>query len=115
LASDQRPELCEVIITAPDAEWLASFTRRLVADRLAAGAHEITTIRSIYRWRDEVHDHPEARVTLHTRTEHVPAIASRADAEHPYEVPCVMAIPIQAGGAAYLEWIISQTDPAATG
>lgn len=115
MTSDQRPEVCEVIITAPDAEWLAQFTRRLVEDRLASGAHQVTTIRSIYRWQGEVHDRAEARVAIHTRLQHVPAIAARADAEHPYEVPCVFALPIQAGGAAYIQWILSETDPAATG
>jgi periplasmic divalent cation tolerance protein len=109
LASDQRPAVCEVVITAPDAEWLAAFTRRLVADRLAAGAHEVTAIRSIYRWRGELRDHGEARVALHTRTELVPAIAARADQEHPYEVPCVIALPIETGGRAYIDGILSET------
>ena len=111
MTSEQRPEVCEVIITAPDAEWLAQFTRRLVADRLAAGAHEITAIRSIYRWQGELHDHGEARVALRTRTELVSAIAARADEEHPYEVPCVFALPIETGGLAYIDWILSETEP----
>lgn len=29
-------EICEVVITAPDAEWLATFTAELVRNRLAA-------------------------------------------------------------------------------
>jgi hypothetical protein len=32
-------ELCEVVITTPDSDWLVEFTRRLVEDRLAASAH----------------------------------------------------------------------------
>jgi periplasmic divalent cation tolerance protein len=102
-------DVCEVVITAPDAKWLAEFTRRLVEDRLVAGAHEVTAIRSIYRWAGEVHDRPEARVALHTRTELVPAIADRADAEHPYEVPCVVALAIETGSPAYLDWIRTET------
>src|SRR4051794_2960012 len=94
LASD----VCEVVITAPDADWLAGFTRRLVEDRLAAGAHEVIAIRSIYRWQGEIREHAEARVAIHTRRELVPAIAARADEEHPYEVPCVIALPIETGG-----------------
>ncbi len=31
-------DICEVVITAADADWLARFTRRLVEDRLAEGA-----------------------------------------------------------------------------
>jgi periplasmic divalent cation tolerance protein len=60
-------DLCEVIITAADADWLVEFTRRLVEARLAASGHNVSPIRSIYRWRGEIHDHAEARVALHTR------------------------------------------------
>ncbi|GAA2528158.1 divalent-cation tolerance protein CutA [Winogradskya humida] len=101
--------VCEVVITAADAEWLAGFTRRLVEDRLAACGHQITPIRSIYRWDNAVHDEAEARVALHTRASLVPEIIARADAEHAYDVPCVLALPITDGNPAYLEWIIQET------
>lgn len=102
-------EICEVIITAPDAEWLAAFTRRLVDDQLAACGHNIAAVRSIYRWRGATHDEHEARVALHTRTDLVPAIVDRANAEHPYEVPCVIATPVVAGNPAYVQWVLDET------
>ncbi len=40
-------DVVEVIITGPEAEWLAAFTRRLVDDRLVACGHNIASIRSI--------------------------------------------------------------------
>jgi periplasmic divalent cation tolerance protein len=33
----------------------------------------------------------------------------RANAEHPYDVPCVIALPILAGNPDYLAWIESET------
>ena len=99
----------EVVITAADAEWLAAFTRRLVADRLAACGQQVAAIRSIYRWDGEIHDDPEARVALHTRASLVDRIVERANAEHPYDVPCVLALPVAAGNPAYLEWVLSET------
>jgi periplasmic divalent cation tolerance protein len=102
-------EFCEVIITAGDPDWLASFTKRLVEDRLAACGQSITAIRSIYRWQGEVHDDPEARVALHTRASLVPVIVERTNEEHSYDVPCVLALPIIDGNPAYLEWIKSET------
>jgi periplasmic divalent cation tolerance protein len=101
-------EVCEVIITAPDPDWLAAFTRRLIDDHLAASGH-IFPIRSIYRWQGQVHDTTEARVALHTRTALVPAIIDRTNAEHPYDVPCVVALPMVQGNAAYLRWIADET------
>ena len=70
-------DLCEVVITAPDPDWLVEFTRQLVADRLAASGHNITPIRSIYRWQGEIYDRPEARVALHTRRDLVARIVER--------------------------------------
>jgi len=102
-------EICEVVITADSADWLAAFTRRLVEDRLAACGQQVASIRSIYRWQGEVHDEPEARVALHTRLDLVPRIVERADAEHPYDVPCVLALPVADGNPAYLDWVVGQT------
>jgi periplasmic divalent cation tolerance protein len=99
----------EVVITAADPAWLAAFTRRLVDDRLAACGHQIEAIRSIYRWQGEVHDEPEARVALHTRAALVDRIVERANAEHPYDVPCVLALPVLAGNPVYLEWVLRET------
>jgi uncharacterized protein involved in tolerance to divalent cations len=49
-------EIWEVIITAPDADWLAEFARKLVEERLVACGHNIHTIRSISRWDGAIHD-----------------------------------------------------------
>ena len=87
-------DICELVITAPDADWLTEFGRRLVTDRLAASVHNVTPVRSIYRWQGQVHDRPEARAAVHTRTALVASIIDRLDDEHPYEVPGVYALPI---------------------
>jgi periplasmic divalent cation tolerance protein len=103
-------QICEVVVTAADGEWLAGFTRRLVEDRLAACGHQTAAIRSIYRWEGAVHDDQEARVALHTRASLVERIVARADAEHPYDVPCVLALPVLGGNPAYLDWVLAMTD-----
>jgi uncharacterized protein involved in tolerance to divalent cations len=66
----------------------------LVEDRLFAGGHHIERIRSVYRWDGGIHDKLEARVALHTRTEIVPQLVDRTNAEHPCEVPCSLALPV---------------------
>jgi periplasmic divalent cation tolerance protein len=108
-------EICEVVITADDADWLAEFTRTLVSERLVACGHNIVPIRSIYRWEGKVEDATEARVGLHTRLSLVPQIVERANADHPYDVPCVIALPVQAGNPAYIQWVLDETDAAEKG
>ncbi|MGY1813951.1 divalent-cation tolerance protein CutA [Blastococcus sp. SYSU D00820] len=106
-------EYCEVVVTAGDPEWLVGFTRTLVEERLAACGQHVTAVRSVYRWDGAVHDEPEARVALHTRRSLVPEIVARADELHPYDVPCVIALPLVAGNPAYLAWLAAETrDPA---
>jgi periplasmic divalent cation tolerance protein len=70
--------LCEVVITAPDPEWLKSFSRKLVEDRLAASAHNFAPVRSVYRWHGEIYERTEGRVSPpvgfpRTRRQPVPA------------------------------------------
>jgi periplasmic divalent cation tolerance protein len=101
--------VCEVVITAADPEWLAGFTRRLVEERLAACGQQVAAVRSIYRWEGAVHDEAEARVGLHTRRSLVPAIVARTAELHPYDVPCVIALPLTGGSPAYLEWVAAGT------
>ena len=102
-------DFCEVVVTATDADWLAGFTRTLVEERLAACGHVIPAVRSVYRWEGAVHDEAEARVGLHTRRSLVPAIVARTSELHPYDVPCVLAVPLVGGNPAYLEWLAAET------
>jgi periplasmic divalent cation tolerance protein len=101
-------EISQVVITAPDVEWLKDFVRRLLAARLCAGSH-IDTIRVMYWWDDTINERDEGRVFLHTRTELVPQIVDLTNQEHPYQVPCVSATPVTTGNPAYLEWIVAET------
>ena len=102
-------DICEVVITAGDAATLASLTRTLVEERLAACGQNIASVRSIYRWEGMVQDDPEARVGIHTRTALVPELVDRVKRLHPYDVPCIIALPVIAGNPDYLEWVRAET------
>jgi len=102
-------EICEVIITAPDADWLAQFTRQLVVQRLAACGHNIAAIRSIYRWEGKIYDVSEARVALHTRRSLVGRIVEQTNRDHPYEVACVIATAVVDGNPSYMRWVSDET------
>jgi periplasmic divalent cation tolerance protein len=114
MEDDMDDECCEVVVTAADAGWLAGLTRDLVDRRLAACGHHLAGIRSVYRWEGAVHDEPEARVALHTRRALVPAIVEHVTAVHPYDVPCVIALPLVDGAPDYLAWVRAETQPTST-
>ena len=98
-----------MVITAGDPEWLASFVHALVEERLCACGQVVAPIRSIYRWKGSVHDETEARVFLHTRVDLVPRVIERAVSDHPYDVPCVIAVPLVDGNSAYVDWVLAET------
>jgi periplasmic divalent cation tolerance protein len=103
-------DLCEVVITAPDPEWLLDLTRQLVTEGLCASVHNFAPVRSIYRWRGEIFERVEGRASLHTRMSLVSAIVERVKASHPYEIPGISARPIVSGNPDYLQWIVNETN-----
>jgi periplasmic divalent cation tolerance protein len=88
---------CEVIVTAPDADWLADLCHQLVDARLAASAHVVHPVTSIYRWRGSVHTTPEARAFLRSRRALLDELVAYVVARHPYEVPNITALPLVGG------------------
>jgi periplasmic divalent cation tolerance protein len=104
-------DLCEVVITAPDPDWLLDVTRQLVSDGLCASVHNFSPVRSIYRWQGKVYERTEGRASLHTRKSRVAEIVERVKSQHPYDVPGISTRPIEDGNPDYLEWMLRETDP----
>jgi periplasmic divalent cation tolerance protein len=100
---------CEVVITAPSAEWLSAFAKDLVRTGLCASAQTIATVQSVYRWNGEVREATEARVALRTRLTLVPRIVALTRDTHPYDEPSIVALPLVAGSPSYLQWIYDET------
>jgi len=104
------PRIVDVSITAPDAAWLAEHTRNLIEQRLVASGNIIPTIRSIYRWQDEIEDENEAYAILHTRLEHVDEIIRQTKEAHPYDTAHVLATQIIKADPDYRKWVESETE-----
>lgn len=79
-----------------------------VSEGLAASAHVFQHIRSVYRRRGDVIERTEGRMSLHTRTELIPAIVERVKSVHPHEVPGISARPIIDGNPEYLRWMAAE-------
>lgn len=98
-----------VLVTAPSAERAAEIARALVEERLAACGNVVPGLRSIYRWEGKVQDDAEALLLLKTTRARFDALRDRVLALHPYEVPEVIALPVEAGSERYLAWIRGET------
>jgi periplasmic divalent cation tolerance protein len=98
-----------VLVTAPTPERAAEIARAVVEERLAACGNVVPGIRSIYRWEGKVQDEAEALLVLKTTRARFEALRDRVLALHPYEVPEVIALRVEAGSSAYLAWIAQET------
>ena len=94
-----------VLTMLPTADAAAELARVLVQEKLAACCNILPAVRSIYRWEDKLQDENEVLVLIKTRSEQFERLKARVLELHPYEVPEVIAIPVEAGYAGYLEWM----------
>ncbi|MFA6034904.1 MAG: divalent-cation tolerance protein CutA [Myxococcota bacterium] len=98
-----------VLMTAPDPVKAAELGRAAVDRGFAACASVVPGLRSIYRWKGGIQDEPEALVIFKTTRAHLDSLEGVIKAGHPYEVPEIIAIPIEAGHGPYLKWITEST------
>jgi periplasmic divalent cation tolerance protein len=93
------------LTTAPSVEVAERIGRSVVEERLAACANVVPGVTSIFRWKGAVERESEVLVVLKTTAEGVEALERRVVELHPYEVPEVVAFPVEAGHAPYLDWV----------
>jgi len=98
-----------VYITAADRDEALAVGRALVEARLAACANVVDGMRSIYWWRGAIEEADEAVVVVKTRKANMDALIAKVRAMHSYDCPCIVALPIVAGNADYLDWIEAET------
>lgn len=98
-----------VLVTTPTPERAAEIARAVVEERLAACGNVLPGIRSIYRWEGKVEDEGEALLVLKTTRARFDALRERVLDLHPYQVPEVVALAIDAGSAPYLAWLAAET------
>ena len=100
-----------VFCTCPDQDTAAAIASRLVAEKLAACVNILPGLTSVYEWEGKVETDPESLLIIKTAGDRLGALTRRIETLHPYEVPEVIALPIEDGLPAYLNWITDETRP----
>ena len=90
------------VATTEDAERIA---RSLVEKGVAACVNVVPGVVSFYRWKGRLERDAEVLLVIKTRGESFEALKTALLAEHPYEVPELVALPIAAGHEPYLAWL----------
>jgi periplasmic divalent cation tolerance protein len=94
-----------IYCTCPDQVVAERIATALVSERLAACVNIVPGITSIYRWQGDVHSDPELLLIIKARGDVYPALEARIRTLHAYDVPEIIALPIQQGSGDYLAWL----------
>lgn len=99
------PAVLLCLCTCPDAASAQQLAETLVGERLAACVNRLPGVLSTYRWQDEVHADGEELLLIKTTAACFEALKARLLELHPYELPELIALPVERGHAAYLDWV----------
>ncbi|MFD7707884.1 divalent-cation tolerance protein CutA [Streptomyces sp. NPDC059785] len=97
--------------TVDDEERAQVLARGAVENRLAACAHIDAPFTAVYRWKGAVETAREWRVSYKTTLDRLPELEAWVTAEHPYDVPEWITLPVTGGSDAYLAWVVEETRP----
>lgn len=98
-------------VTAPDRETARQLARRVIEKEAAACANVLPGMRSVYRWQGRVVEADEAVLIVKTTRDHADAATRILVDAHPYDEPCVIALPVDGstGAQPFLDWIRAET------
>ncbi len=105
------PEAIIVLTTLPDQEAAEKFAAGLIENRLAACVNVLSPARSHYRWRGAIQADAEVPLLIKTVRARYAALEAWMRANHPYELPEIVAVPIERGLPAYLDWLAAECQP----
>jgi periplasmic divalent cation tolerance protein len=98
-----------VLTNLPDRPAAEALAKSLIEARLAACVNILAPCRSVYRWQGAVETADEVPLLVKTTEARYAALEAAIRAQHPYELPEVIAVPIAHGLPDYLAWVAAET------
>ena len=103
------PRVLLVFTNMPDHASAAALAAALVEARLVACVNVLAACTSVYRWQGAVETASEVPVLMKTTLARYAALEAAIRARHPYELPEIVAVPVDHGLPAYLDWVAAET------
>ncbi len=94
-----------ILCTCPDQKTAEDIASALISQKLAACVNIIAGITSIYEWQGEIEKSAEHMLVIKSHIDKYLAIEGKIKSLHPYELPEIIAVPIDRGLPEYLQWI----------
>lgn len=94
-----------IYVTTPDRETARRIGRALVEEGLVACVNILGGMESLYRWRGAVEQAEECLLLIKAPAGRVAQVSDRVRDLHPYDLPCILELPIRGGNPPYIEWL----------
>jgi len=102
-------EVVVVLTNLPDLATARKLAQLLVEQRLAACVNVLAQCSSVYRWRGAIETATEVPVLIKTVASRYPHVEAAIRANHPYELPEIVSVPVMAGLSEYLDWVAAES------
>ncbi len=99
-----------ILTTAPDQETATLLAKSLVEQRLAACVNILPQVTSVYAWEGKLELSGETLLLIKSTRDNYTAVETALRARHPYELPEILAVPVEQGLQGYLDWVERCTD-----
>ena len=103
--SDDINDAIVVFMTAANGEEAARLAEMLVGAHHAACVQILPQIESVYRWQGKIERQSEILLIAKTSRTKFDDLEREVRALHSYDTPEIIALPVVAGSARYLEWL----------
>ena len=98
-----------VLVTTSSEEEATRLGKLLVEQQLVACVNILPKMKSIFWWEGQVSEEEECLMILKTRMPIFKVLEKTIIAQHSYEVPEIIALPIGTGSQPYLSWVYNMT------
>jgi periplasmic divalent cation tolerance protein len=98
-----------VLTNLPDRAAAERLADLVIEKKLAACVNILAPCRSVYRWKGAVQHDEEHPMLVKTTVERYPELEKALRGAHPYELPEIIAVPVERGLPAYLDWVAAET------
>ena len=98
-----------VLTNLPDRAAAERLADMVIGKKLAACVNILAPCRSVYRWKGAVQHDEEHPMLIKTTRERYGALEQALREDHPYELPEIIAVSIERGLPAYLDWVAAET------
>jgi periplasmic divalent cation tolerance protein len=102
-------EVLMVLTNLPDRDSAQHMAHSLIENQAAACVNILAECHSVYRWQGKVESASEIPLLIKTTRSAYPRLEALIRAQHPYELPEIIAVSVVAGLPAYMQWVAQET------